>query len=145
MGGKNPPFPLTLVPAVSVLRQQIFALPQQLLPGPLQLLSLPPHHHDLLHQLLSWRRQDASVQLKNLHGAGPWLPGGGLRFFWKPGEAAAVGGLEQGETHLKGRPGTAAHSVTWTHVINIKNMSLHPGRLSGNTPYSSVLGRGTLE
>lgn len=52
-GREIQPFPLTLVPAVSVLRQQVFALPQQLLPGPLQLPSLTPHQQDLLHQLLS--------------------------------------------------------------------------------------------
>lgn len=81
--GKIPHFPLTLVPAVSVLRQQLFALPQQLLPGPLQLLSLTPHQHDLLDQLLSWWTQNMLVLLKNLHSGrcvvevyGLWDSGG---------------------------------------------------------------------
>lgn len=52
------------------------------------------------------------------------MRGAGLRFLWQPGDAAcfsamaAAGGPEQGEMHLKGRPGAAARSVTWTHVIN---------------------------
>lgn len=50
---KIPHSPLALVPAVSLLRQQIFALPQQLLPGPLQLFPLIPHQLDVLDQLLS--------------------------------------------------------------------------------------------
>lgn len=43
-------FLLTLVPAVSVLSQQIFPLPQQLLPRPLQLLSLIPHQLEFFNQ-----------------------------------------------------------------------------------------------
>lgn len=64
---KIPHSPLALVPAVPVLRQQIFALPQQLLPGPLQLLPLVPHQLDVLDQLLPWRRQTTSVPLEK-----PW-------------------------------------------------------------------------
>lgn len=42
-------FLLTLVPAVSVLRQQVFPLPKQLLPLPLQLLPLIPNLLEFFH------------------------------------------------------------------------------------------------